>query len=570
MSDITILGISFLSDASACVLHNGRLVSAVSEERLNRIKLWNGVPHKAIEQALKIAGISMANIDLVATHGEIPAESPAVRCEKKRNIILASTLDTAAKRLQLAALAEWEEKENRVRQERTPGYLREISAYGKPMFVTGHHEAHAASAFYGSGWENCVILTADGWGEDGSASLWKSDNGKMELISKTPPFDSLGYFYGSVTQSLGFIPHRHEGKVLGLAAYHQGLNRVYPLIQGMIAYDSVHQRFVGCMEAGLYQPRYENPSLAEVLRPFPREEVAWAAQKRLEEVVCEMISRLPWHKIRIVLAGGIFANVKLNQRIRELENVEKVYVFPNMGDGGLAPGAAWLAYRAKTGQSPEKAVTMLLGDDLEDVEIERSLKAAGLHFEKPRNISDCVAELLANNQVVARAKGKMEFGPRALGNRSILYHCKEKEVNQWLNESLSRSEFMPFAPVTLGDRAHEYYVSLEKGNESASFMTMTYDCTDRMVQECPAAVHVDKTARPQVVHMTNYPEMYQVISSYAKLTNRFSLINTSFNMHEEPIVCTASDAIRAFRASGLPWLALGNFLVQNKDASILS
>jgi len=178
-----------------------------------------------------------------------------------------------------------------------------------------------------------------------------------------------------------------------------------------------------------------------------------------------------------------------------------------------------------------------------------------------------VAQLLAQENVVIRARGRMEFGPRALGNRSILYHCKDKEVNHWLNESLSRSEFMPFAPVTLGEEADKSYLGLQKGADAAPFMTMTFDCTDDMVQSCPAAVHVDRTARPQVVNNGMYPELHEILLNYARYTGRTSLINTSFNMHEEPIVCTASDAIRAFRASGLPWMALGDYLVQNKDAS---
>ena len=335
----------------------------------------------------------------------------------------------------------------------------------------------------------------------------------------------------------------------------------------MVAYDHSRQCFVGCMENGLYQPRYDNPRLLELLRPFSREEVAAATQCRLEEVVCEMVAGLQWPKNRIVLAGGIFANVKLNQRIRELENVEKVYVFPNMGDGGLAAGAARLAYRRKTGRNPKKATTMFLGNDLDPVEIEQALGKADLPFEKPRKVSEAVAELLAQEKVVIRARGRMEFGPRALGNRSILYHCKDKEVNHWLNESLSRSEFMPFAPVTLGEEADKLYLGLQKGCDSAPFMTMTFDCTDDMVQSSPAAVHVDRTARPQVVYSDLYPELHEILFNYARHTGRTSLINTSFNMHEEPIVCTAPDAIRAFRASGLPWMALGDYLVQNKDAS---
>ena len=159
----------------------------------------------------------------------------------------------------------------------------------------------------------------------------------------------------------------------------------------------------------------------------------------------------------------------------------------------------------------------------------------------------------------------MEFGPRALGGRSILYRCNEPDVNNWLNDRLKRSEFMPFAPATLAEFAHEHYVGLDGGKYSSPFMTMTFECTKKMIEESPAAVHVDGTARPQIIHHEMYPDFHEILSAYHDLTGQVSLINTSFNMHEEPIVCNASDAIRAFDASLLPWLAIGDYLIQGKD-----
>ena len=191
------------------------------------------------------------------------------------------------------------------------------------------------------------------------------------------------------------------------------------------------------------------------------------------------------------------------------------------------------------------------------------MQKSGLTSTKDRNISKTVATLLAEGNVVMRASGRMEFGPRALGNRSILYKANEKAVNTWLNEKLNRSEFMPFAPATLEDRAQEYYVGLNNSFNAARFMTMTYDCTQKMLEECPAAVHIDNTARPQLVSKEHNPGFHEILQNYLKLTGIPSVINTSFNMHEEPIVCTAKDAIRAFCASGLPWLALGDYIVKN-------
>ena len=348
---MNILGIAFLSDASACVLKDGEIISAVSEERINRIKLWHGVPHKAIEQALKLADISIDDIDLIATHGEAPLSPNSVPFEEKEESILASDLSDDVKKIQLDSIRSRYEHECRVLGQRTPKYLDEIKSYGKPVIMCSHHTAHAASTYYGSGIEQSYILTADGWGEDASATLWHAKNGNMEQISYSNTFDSLGYFYGSITKALGFIPHRHEGKVLGLAAYCKN-PKSYPTIRGMITCDTESRRFVSLMQNGYYKPGYANKELEDYVKNFDREDIAASAQNCLEETVCELVNSLEGKKINICLAGGIFANVKLNQRIRELENVSEVYVFPNMGDGGLSVGAAYYAYWTKTSKKP--------------------------------------------------------------------------------------------------------------------------------------------------------------------------------------------------------------------------
>ncbi|MDG1143216.1 MAG: carbamoyltransferase C-terminal domain-containing protein [Burkholderiales bacterium] len=561
-----ILGIAFLSDASACLVKDGKLVAAISEERINRIKLWNGVPYKAIKKVLEIGGISMDEVDLIATHGQAPLTPEPMEFDKKREAIDNSDLPPFTKQAQVEAINARYQKEKDVLGNRTPAYLSELSDLGKPLFVTSHHMAHAACAYFGSPWDACYVLTADGWGEDASSTLSWADNGKFDPIGRTSTFNSLGYFYGSITKALGFIPHRHEGKVLGLAAYERGDSDIYPMIRDMISYDATSRSFVGCMENGIYKPQYANEELDKCIRGFSREEVASAAQRRLEEVVCEAIRDIGGSKLRIALAGGLFANVKLNQRINELYNVDEVYVFPSMGDGGLSVGAAWLAYKEKTDNRPEPLSSALLGNNIDEDEIKAAIENSDLKYTKPNEITKTVAELLAAGDVVVRVGGSMEFGPRALGGRSILYKCDEPDVNNWLNDRLKRSEFMPFAPATLAEFAHEHYVGLDGGKHSSPFMTMTFECTKKMIEESPAAVHVDGTARPQIIHHEMYPDFHEILSAYHDLTGQVSLINTSFNMHEEPIVCTASDAIRAFNASLLPWLAIGDYLIQGKVA----
>jgi carbamoyltransferase len=258
----------------------------------------------------------------------------------------------------------------------------------------------------------------------------------------------------------------------------------------------------------------------------------------------------------------VFANVKLNQRLAEAPGVDEVYVFPNMGDGGLAVGAAWLTFVAETGRAPEPLESLFIGPDLDESRIAEALAAGGFRHTRVPDIDERVGALLAEGHVVARCTGPMEFGPRALGNRSILCEAGDPGINDRLNQRLRRSEFMPFAPATLEEHADACYVGLAKGLAPARYMAMTFACTARMREEAPAAVHVDGTARPQILSPRTTPGFHRVVSAYHRRTGRASVINTSFNMHEEPIVCTADDALRAFRASGLPYLALGNFLVE--------
>ena len=565
---MNILGVAFLADAAAAVLKDGQLVSAVSEERLNRIKLWHGIPHQAIQEALRLAGLQLSDIDLIATHGAGPSEPDLEPFLEKERAILQSDLTPEQRRMQLSQIRSRLEHERMVMGTRTPKYLDKIRALGKPVLIFGHHEAHAASAYYGSGWDNCLILTADGWGEDGSSSLWRGEQGAITFLQRSHTFDSLGYFYGSITKALGFIPHRHEGKVLGLAAYEKN-PKSYAAIRGMVDYNPELKRFVGRLEKGLYAPRFENPALKEFVSRFPREDVAAAAQKTLEEVVCACVADQNGAGPRLAVAGGIFANVKLNQRLAELPNVKELFVFPNMGDGGLSIGAAWLAYVQKTGRRPESLKSLYLGPEPAEAEIAAELKKSGLSFQHlPGTIEEKIAELLAQGHIVARFSGRMEFGPRALGNRSILCQATDPGINDRLNHQLHRSEFMPFAPATLAEHAQEFYIGLTPGRMPARHMTMTFDCTPRMKTEAPAAVHVDGTARPQVVSQEDNPQFHRILKEYHRLTGRASLINTSYNMHEEPIVCTVSDAIRAFLDSRLPYLAVNDYLVEMKPEPV--
>ena len=266
---------------------------------------------------------------------------------------------------------------------------------------------------------------------------------------------------------------------------------------------------------------------------------------------------------RLAVAGGVFANVRMNQAIAELPDVESLYVCPLMGDEGLGVGAALLTAGRRFGVRPSRVESLYLGPDYPESDMRAALDAHGLSYQRmdDASLADAVADRIVAGKVVAIARGRMELGPRALGHRTILYRTGDPDVNQWLNVRLHRTEFMPFAPVTLDEHADDCYVGLDKARASADYMTVTFACTPTMREQSPAVVHLDGTARPQLIRASTDPFYYAVLKGCHARTGVPSLVNTSFNMHEEPIVASPDDAARAFVQGHLDTLVLGPFLV---------
>ena len=241
-----------------------------------------------------------------------------------------------------------------------------------------------------------------------------------------------------------------------------------------------------------------------------------------------------------------------------------------MSDEGIAAGAALTQWARANPEAATKGVKcfdhVYLGHEYSDDEVEEALKTSGIEFSRPGNPEAEIARLVAEGYVVARVAGRMEYGPRALGNRSILYRPDEPEVNDWLNKRLKRTEFMPFAPAALAEDADRYFIGVDGAHDTARFMTITFDCTELMKQTCPGVVHVDGTARPQLVSESDNPSYYRIIKEFKRLTGLSCMVNTSFNIHEEPIVYTPHDAIRAFQKGHLDALAIGPFLAMNAQS----
>ncbi len=572
-----VLGIGDGFGAGTALLEDGVVKFAVSEERLSRIKnhsgYYHGFPYGSIEMALKSTRWAPESLDHVsiANHAFPPLPLRILALSRNRPLgekeLLSQNEFSQTVNSRLYSLISERESQSLLGKGSTSIYrtmlakkLKERFQIDKPIVFVDHHRAHAASAYYTQEEDDCLVVTMDCHGDGLSGTVSVGSGGELNRIAKFPASDSLGSFYAAVTNHLGFEHHRHEGKVTGLAAL--GDPRVAEDdVRQMISYDPRARRLTNRLG------RNQFISIRNIARFFTRaykpEDIAAAAQAHLERLVIQILTDFlsDTGKRKILLAGGIFANVKLNQRINELPEIDYIYVHPGMGDEGMPVGAALASSAAKASFERHCLDNVFLGPGFEDDEIKQTLGASGLpHLYEP-NIELAIAKLLANKNIVARFDGRMEYGPRALGNRSILFHAGDPSVNDWLNKKLRRTEFMPFAPATLKERAPASYRNLESASYTAEFMTICFDCSPRFSDLCPAVVHVDGTARPQLVNRNSQESFHKTITEYEKLTGISSVINTSFNIHEEPIVCTPQDAIRAFKMAEFDYLAIGNYLV---------
>lgn len=602
-----VLGISPLDkDSTVTIVEDGVITYAAAEERFTRVKLQSGFPWRALEDALDVTGTKVEEFDAVtypflthdeetrlfqrnldrerdfldetavnATSDEIKAAksripvgrapvpglaSPDERMEKNllKNIayrVLASE-GVISRNVAKRESERWGRGASEYHlkwQQELEASLQELNVAGKLKRVE-HHLSHAANAYYTSGFDEALIVTLDGYGSGLAGSISVGRGGTITRVHDLEYPHSLGTFYESVTSALGFTPSRHEGKIVGLAAYGE------PEVLG----DLLRRRFV-FKNGGFQIVETNNMYFARMLAAnFPKIDVAAAYQRVLEEVAATYVSHhLKATGLRhVVLSGGVVANVKLNQRLRAIPGVDGIFIHPNMGDGGCGTGAALLEF-AGADVTRRRINDVYWGPQFTNDQIAEALQRVQLPFTEYKPIEPKVAMLLAAGKVVARFDGRMEYGPRALGHRSILYRAKEPSVNQWLNQRLGRTEFMPFAPATLYEHREANYLGVKGAEYAAEFMTVTFDCTESMKRDCPAAVHVDGTARPQLVSETGSPGFHRILTEYYKLTGVPSVINTSFNMHEEPIVCSPDDAIRAFLQGNLDYLAIGNFLVEH-------
>lgn len=561
---MNVLGVHVGHDSSAALVQDGKIIADVSEERYIRVKHYSGLPLKSIQFCLEYAGIGSSDIDVVAFSQSSPPRGAKYLFPdldfrqpiRVRGIIKEAVL-------------------HRVSPERRglPLYIQPFkTSRAAEVELIEHHEAHAASAYYTSGRplsERVVVATLDGEGQGVSCAIWRGEHGRLEPLCKLGTSGSLGWFYSNVTEALGWWHGDGEGTTMGLAPYGD------PSVVKNI-FEGRHPRFengelVESHDYGALQSiefagaRHhhlpEASELAGLLTRYHPEDLAASAQEILEREVMNFV--LPWLErektASLACAGGVFLNVKLNQRIWASGRVKNHHIFPNAGDSGLAVGAALAAYHKRhPGAQIMPIDNLYKGPEYSEDEIDATLMARNLEFTRPDDLISTVARDLEQNKIVAWFQGRMESGPRALGNRSILMSANAPGNKDLINARVKfREPFRPFCPSLLSDERDVYL----KNARNEEFMITSFDVTDDKRHVIPAVVHVDGTLRPQLVRRETNQLFYDLIKQFASLTGESLLLNTSLNIKGEPVVCNPREAIRCFYDGGLDTLVLGPFVL---------
>lgn len=550
-----ILGVhSGYHDACAALYDDYKLLAAVAQERMTRRKIDGGrVPTEAIDECLAIAGAEKKDIGaLVLGRAAFPARFYS-------HLPFDRALEAKVRRLVGKEKHKSMERECvRYRRSDSEAMFRAgdfLGAMGLeagiPVRFFNHHEAHALPTLFHTDWDQALLYTADGGGDNVQYSHRIFRDGRIETLfggdeELTRPLriDSVGLAYGYATQALGFRINRHEGKTTGLAAW--GEPKFYEAIAAHFRVDGAGQ---------IASDFADNPAMRQFLfdlfKGAKREDVAASIQRFLEEFILQAVARLLERSgaRKLGLAGGVFANVRLNQRLAEEMPVDEVFVYPAMSDQGLAAGGVLRFLLERDGldrwlKRRYPLETLYYGRDFGDG-IDRVLGQAPGITEMPGAPVETAARLIAEGGIVAIYTKGMEYGPRALGARSILATPADAAINDTLNKRLVRSEFMPFAPVVAEEDADKVFKLGRAKAYAARFMTITAHVQPGWRERIPAVIHVDGTARPQTIRRAWNPLYCDILKAFERRTGLPVLINTSFNVHEEPIINRPEECLRA-------------------------
>lgn len=562
-----ILGLHDGKDAGVALLEDGEVLFAANEERYSRRKLHFGFPFLTLERMQRHTGVRPGDVQAVTIGFEAMVENaeasydysaePRLHQRVYSGLVrslgpLMNTKLAAFGSLQLMKLLS-QNKEALEQNLRNEGFT-------APVHYLNHHMSHAASAYYSSGKDPVIVVSSDGGGDGISGGIYVGRGGKLTNETTFSKLNSAGIFWEIITQICGFNPERHGGKITGLAAYSDG-EEAYAILSRLYGYC---ERTGGMENRGRRAFRDAFRRVRSQVEGLEIEELSSGAQRILDEVFVRTVTdAVARHGIRdVALTGGTFANVRTNLRIREIPGVESVFVFPHMGDGGIALGSAQL-YLGRNGGMPRGEVRdVYWGDAWTEAQIRAELEGTkGIRWQRLDDPASAVADALSRKEVIGLFQGRMEFGPRALGHRSIIAEPTDTTMMDWLNKRLARTEFMPFAPIILEEEAPSYFVDFGGMRYPAQFMTICVRCTPLCREKVPGVVHIDGTARPQTVSRAVDPYLHGVLSRYRERTGLPLAINTSFNKHEEPIVGSPADAVSELKRGAVDVLFLESFEV---------
>ena len=587
---MNILGISaFYHDSAACLVRDGEIISAAQEERFTRKKHDASFPKKAVEFCLKQGGIRTSDLDYVGFY-----DKPFVKFER----ILETYLGIAPKGLRqyLSAMPVWLKDKLWTRAN-----IRKDLDYKGPVLFAEHHESHASSAFFPSPFQEAAILTMDGVGEWATSSIAQGKDNKIELLREMHFPHSLGLLYSAFTYYLGFKVNSGEYKVMGLAPYGQPkyadliLDRLIDLKQdGSFRMDMEYFDYLGgmTMTNDKFASVFGHPARQSETQLTQKEmDIAASLQKVTEEIMIKMarhIRELTGMK-NLCLAGGVALNCVGNGKILKEKIFDQIWIQPAAGDAGGALGIALSIWHQMLGNErlangKDSMRGAFLGPKFEEDEIRQFLDGQGIpykYYDDPQ-LAPAVVEDLQAGKIVGLFQGPMEFGPRALGGRSIIGDPRNSKMQSTMNLKIKyRESFRPFAPAVLAEKVQEWfeidtespYMLMVAGVREDKRIPMTeeqkklfgIDLLNIPRSQIPAITHVDYSARIQTVHAETNPRFYELIREFEKATQCAVLINTSFNVRGEPIVCTPEQAYRCFMRTEMDTLVLENFVLDKKE-----
>lgn len=552
-------------DPSAVLFGDERLLFGVEEERFTRQKhAVQTFPENAIRACLNYRGLTLSDVDKVMISW-IPKEKAKTEFQSALTQSKGGITRNGYQLIQ--SVKTYSVAMNKLRDN-----LASLGTPVPPIETANHHLCHAMSAFYPSGFNEALVLTVDGRGESDTTVVWKGDENGIHRIRTYRVPNSLGGFYGAVTEFLGYRINNGEGKVMGLAPYGERNSeierRFRELVDTGVDYDVSRLVQGGIGDAiDRLENTFERPQKSATTGFTDWEkDFAHVAQKLLEEIVVDIVTTYcrEFSLDNLCLAGGVALNCKMNKRVMELNSVDRIFVQPVANDAGTAIGAGMLGAGVS---EPKRMSSVYWGPEYSMSEIEETLRECKLDYSEPEDLERSVAERIADGKLVGWFQGQLEMGPRALGNRSILADPRSIDSRDRVNEFVKhREEWRPFAPSMLEEAIDDYLVNAEP----SPYMIKTFDVKAEKRDEVPAILHAaDDTTRPQTVSEHSNPRYYRLIRKFEQITGVPMVLNTSFNDHGEPIVNTPAEAVKDFYGMGLDVLVIEDKVLE-KDARMVA